>query len=196
MGLTQQDLNYISQMIRQAKGHSKSWQEELDCIPGRRASFNLVGTQDFTATAQSTRGQAITMLVSVDGPFVMTHYPWAVWKPTTPTTATNFGRWRPVSTAGLDAQALTSDFIDISYEIQDTGPTRNFQNDSTPGTILSIYNELRPLPMPTKFEPNSTVSFIPIYENISFSTSGTATTAGKLVVVLPGYRIYTTLGNG
>lgn len=209
MPFTQADANAIAQLVRQATAPLKaridqleanhkqmSWEDELECIPGRRIDFALVGSQDFTASQDGLRGQPITFLISVDGPFILTHRPVAVWKVTTPDSATNFGRWRPVSTYPLPTQQLTTDFIDISYEITDTGPTRGLQNDSVPGVMLSNPDQLEKLPKPTKFEPNSTVLFTPIYEKINFNTSGTATTGGKLVVVLPGYKIITTLGNG
>lgn len=213
MALNQQDYNQISAVIRQAltplhqrismlessnAGKAMTWQEELDCIPGRRIDFALVGTQDFTSANNGLRGQAISFLVSVDGPFILTHRPVAVWKPTTPSDATNFGKWRPVSSFPLPTQddVTATDIINISYEISDTGPTRGLQNDSVPGVMLSNPDQLEKLPMPTKFEPNSTIQFTPIYEDIEFNASGTATTGGRLVVVLPGYKIITTLGNG
>src|SRR6185436_10074462 len=112
------------------------------------------------------------------------------------TNATNFGKWRPVYTWPLADQVLDTDTIDLSYEISDTGPTRGLQNDSVPGVMLSNPDQLEKLPKPTKFEPNSTILFTPIYEDIDFNSTGTATTGGKLVVVLPGYKIITTLGNG
>lgn len=209
--LTQADVNVINATIRQLMGPLNSrlaqlenqgggkvmsWEEELDCIPGRRIDYAMVGSQTFTAAQAGLRGQPISLLVSVDGPFILTHRPVAVWKPSVPANATNFGRWRPVASFPLPTQQLTTDFIDISYEITDTGPSRGLQNDSVPGMLLSNPDQLEKMPKPTKFEPNSTINFTPIYEAITFGAPAIPTTSGTLVVVLPGYKIITTLGNG
>lgn len=214
MALDANAQNFIAQVVRQATGSLRNniiqLQAELNAIkgvksgvydpypdiPGRRVSYNLVGTQDFTTAQDGQTGSTINMLVSVDGPFIMTHFPLVVWKPTTPTNATNFGIWRTISSADLPTQQVTTDYIDISWQLIDTGPTRNLQNDVVPGGVLSNPRELKKLPTPTKFEPNTTITFTPTYENISFNASGTATTGGRLCVVLPGIKILTTLGNG
>lgn len=202
------DSNQLAALIRQAVAPFKARLEALEgtvkpmgpediinCIPGRRTLFNFMGYQDFTASNDGTRGTPINFLVSMDGPFIMTHYPMIMWKSTLPTNATDFGRWRPVSTWPVPDQVLDTNIVDISYEIQDTGPSRNFQNDTAPAGMLSMPGALLKLPVPTKFEPNSTISLTVFYENILFEGS-TPTTGGKLAVCLPGYKILTSVGNG
>lgn len=166
---------------------AKSPEQVLDSIPGRRIYYSLVGSQLFDTDQNGTRGNPINLLVSQDGPFVQTHYPIVMWKPTLPTNATNFGRWRSVYHGPLDTQALTTDFISISYEIIDGGSQRNFQNSPLP-PLISTVEDAKPLPMPTLFAPNTTIQFVPTYEDIEFGGSQ-ATTEGSLVVALPGYRI-------
>lgn len=164
---------------------------EIDAIPGRRLFYNLVGAQDFDTTADGLRGAPIQMLVSQDGPFIMTHYPVVAWLPTSPDNATNFGRWRPIYSWPLPTQELGTDFVDLSYEMTDSGSQRNFQNAAAP-PLLSRFDLPLPLPVPTLFAPNTSIAFIPTYERIIFSTQaegGVDTTAGSLVVLLPGYKI-------
>lgn len=166
----------------------KSITHELDSIPGRRLFYNLSGTQDFTSANDGQRGQPISMLVSQDGPFVMTHYPVVAWYPNLPTNATNYGQWRPVSSWPLPDQVLDTDIINISWEFVSGGSQRNFQN--LPGVpMLSRPDIAIPLPVPTLFAPNETIQFIPTYNDIAFNSGGTETTGGTLVVTLPGYRI-------
>ena len=62
---------------------------EIDRLPGRRVFFHYVQTQDFTTTQDGTRGSDMTFRVSQDGPFVMTHYPVAMWRSTVPVTSTS-----------------------------------------------------------------------------------------------------------
>lgn len=164
--------------------------EVLDSIDGRRLFYSLVGTQDFTATNDGQRGQPINFLVSQDGIFVMTHYPMVSWRSSLPTNATDFGRWRPVSSWPLPDQVLDTCIIDISYEMLDGGSQRNFQNLPVAPGLISSANNMIPLPVPTPFAPNTTIQFVPTYENILFGDS-TPTTQGTLVVTLPGYRIVT-----
>lgn len=159
----------------------RSITEEIDSIPGRRLWYNLVGRVAFTAADDGRRGNPVNMLVSQDGPFIATHYPMAIW---IPTDGTNLGRWRPVSSWPLPDQVLDLDIIDISYEVQDGGSNRNFQNEAVP-PVLSRPDMLAPLPVPTMFTPNTTVQFTPTYENILFND----TTTASLVVAIPGYRI-------
>lgn len=164
--------------------------DEIDIIPGKRITFSAVGSQDFTSSQDGKRGAAITIPISQDGPFVWTHYPMVLWRVNSPSDATNFGMWRPVAQFPLPDQVTDTDVIDLSYEIQDAGSQRNFQNEA----VLPLFSQptaLLPLPQRTLFRENSTISFYPIYENISFNASGTATTGGKLVVVFPGFRIIT-----
>lgn len=199
----------ISSLLRQAlspinsrlaalesRGRGQSQAAEMDAIQGRRVMFTMVQSQAFTAAQAATSGSNMTFLVSIDGPFVMTHYPLVTWKPTLPSNATNFGRWRPCISYPLPTQQLTTDIIDISYMMTDTGPTRNLQDNFVPGGLISTSDELRPLPRQTKFEPNTTIQFTPYYEAINFNATGTATTGGNLVVALIGYKIITSLGNG
>ena len=172
----------------------RSITEEIDAIPGRRIFYNWVQTQSFTSTQDGQKGAAMTFKLSQDGPFVMTSYPMAIWKVALPTTATNFGKWRPVASYPLPLQQFAAtdveeDIIDLSYEMQDSGSNRNFQDNPVPAGMFSYPGNLVELPVPTLFTPNSVVSFIPTYENMVLSASGTATTGGTLVVVLPGYRI-------
>lgn len=168
----------------------RSITQEIDSIPGRRIFYNLTGVQTFTTTQNGNRGNAIAFDVSQDGPFVMTHYPLAVWRPSAPSNATNFGRWRPVSDWPLPDQVLDTDIINLSYELVDAGSQRNFQNAASGAGPFSRPDNFVPLPVPTLFAPNSTIQFYPTYEDILFSsTPATPTTAGVLAVALPGYRI-------
>jgi hypothetical protein len=168
----------------------KSITAELDSIDGRRIFYMLNGTQSFSASDDGNRGQPINFLVSQDGPFVMTHFPLVTWKPNAPSNATNFGKWRPVSSWPLPDQVLDSDTIDISYEIVDGGSQRNFQNLPSGAGPFSRPDNFVPVPVPTLFAPNTTIQFFPTYEDISFDTgAATPTTGGLLSVVLPGYRI-------
>ncbi len=162
--------------------------DELDAIPGRRLFYTLTGNQSFTTAQDGQRGQNIAMLVSQDGIFVQTHYPVVMWKSSLPTNATDFGRWRPVTSWPLPDQVLDTNIIDISYEMADGGSQRNFQNAPVSPGLISRPDNLMPLPVPTPFSPNTSISFTPIYENILFEGS-TATTEGILWVGLPGYRI-------
>jgi len=166
----------------------KSITAELDSIPGRRIAYNLNGIQRFTADDAGQRGQPINFLVSQDGPFVWTHEPRVIWRPSEPDTASRFGRWRPVYSWPLPDQVVDDDVVDISWELVDGGSQRNFQNLPTnPG--FSRPDIAIPLSVPTLFAPNTTIQFFPTYESIDFSAAGTPTTAGILSVTLPGYRI-------
>jgi len=168
--------------------------EEIDQIAGRRIFYNLAGTGTFTTADNGQRGQQINMLVSQDGAFVQTHYPFVLWRPSAPATATNLDIWRPVAPSNLPTQALSAgnfdlneDIISISYEVVDGGSQRNFQNQAV-APILSRPDNLVPLPVPTLFTPNTTVQFIPTFNTIRF-TAAIPPTAGIIAVVLPGYRI-------
>lgn len=168
--------------------------EEIDRIPGRRIFFAYIQVQNFTSAQDGIKGDPLPYVVSQDGPFVMTHYPLIMWKPNLPTTATNFGRWRPVSTWPLPTQELTgatNDIIDISYEFQDQGSGRQYQDGPVPPALLSRPDCMVPLPVPTLFDPDAKLGVTILYENIAFNAAGTATTGGALVCALPGYRIIT-----
>jgi len=160
---------------------------EIDSIEGRRIFYTLNAVQTFDATLDGLRGQAMNFLVSQDGPFIMTHYPMAIWRPSQPSGATNLGRWRPVSTWPLPDQVVDTDIIDIAWELVDGGSQRNFQNLPT-GPMLSRPDLLIPLPVPTLFAPNTVIQFFPTYNNILFDGE-TPPTEGTLEVDLPGYKI-------
>lgn len=201
------ELQRVSQELLNTRTHvaelarrPRSISEEIDAIPGRRLVYTLSGEQSFTASQDGTRGNPINMLVSQDGPFVMTHYPLVGWTPNLPSNAANFGIWSPTRSypmptqqrqmlATSSAYSTTMDVIDISYELIDSGSQRNFQNITVGGGLLSQADHLIPLPVPTLFQPNTTVSIIITYHNILFGTNGEDTTGGLLHVDLPGYRI-------
>lgn len=161
--------------------------EEIDAIPGRRIESVFSGSVTFTAAMQGTRGNPVLVQISQDGPFVMTHYPQVLWRPSAPTNATNYQRWRPVSSYPLPDQVYDTDGIDISYEIQDGGNQRNFQN-APRGPMLSRPDNLIPCAVPTLWAPNSAISFTPSYNRITFDGS-TPPTEGILQVDFIGYRI-------
>lgn len=177
--------------VQQALSRPQSPTEAIDSLRGRRIESMMVGTVDFDATAQGTRGAPVTIVISQDGPFVQTHYPLVLWFPIAPTTATDIGIWRPVSTFPLPDQVVDTSIIDIQYEISDGGAGRNFQNAAR-GPMFSRPDALQPLPMPTVWAPNSTIQFFPTYNHINFGGGGTPATpatAGRLHVSFPGYRI-------
>lgn len=167
----------------------KSITHELDSISGRRIFYNLSNTQDFDSSLDGQRAQPLNFLVSQDGPFVMTHYPFVLWRPSSPATATQFGFWRPVATWPLPDQVVDGDRIDLSYEFVSGGSQRNF-NNLPAGPLFSRPDSLIPLPVPTLFAPNEVIQMIPTYESITFDTGvAVPTTQGTLQVTLPGYRI-------
>lgn len=175
--------------VAACEAQPRSITEEIDSIPGRRIFYTMGSRLSFTIANDGLRGEPMPFLVSQDGPFVMTHYPLVVWKPNAPTTATNFGQWSPVSSWPLPTQENTAqDRIDLSYEFQDGGSQRNFQNEAV-APVFSRLDMLAPLPVPTLFAPNTVINFIPTFENIFFASPATPTTGGELVVALPGYRI-------
>lgn len=185
----------LAQQLHDLQQRPRSITEEIDEIPGRRVEYMLVGTQTFTVTNSGTRGNPIAMQVSQDGPFIATHYPVCMWRPTAPANAAYFGFWRPVWAGWpLPAQAngavvdFNEDLIAISYEIADGGSQRNFQNLARP-PLLSMPGNPCPLPVPTLWSPNTVVNFTPVYERILFNADAVATTDGLLVVGIPGYRV-------
>jgi hypothetical protein len=193
-GLTQQ-LKEARAEIEMLKASARplTVQEEIDKIPGRRVWYNYVGSVNFTATQRGTRGEPIIIeSISQDGPFIQTAYPLVVWKPVTPdggAAPTNLGRWRPVYSWPLPTQELGGDIIDISWEVQDGGPNRDFQNAPVP-PIFTRSDVVQPLPVPVLWTPNSSIKFTPTYEAINFDdTVDEATTEGVLRVVMPGYKI-------
>lgn len=160
----------------------------IDTIPGRRLFYNFVGGQTFTTALAGQRAQPINFLVSQDGPFVMTHYPLVLWKPSAPDNATRFGQWRPVASWPLPDQVVDDDRIDLSWEFVSGGSQRNFQNLPT-GPLFSRPDNMVPLPIPTLFAPNETIQMILTYEAIVFSGADVPTTQGTISATLPGYRI-------
>ena len=181
----------LRQEHAQQEARPRSLQDELDAIVGRRIFYNLGGTQRFSDRDAGKRGQPINFLVSQDGPFIMTHYPVVMWRPSEPITAARFGRWRPVTSWPLPDQAINDDVIDLSWELVDGGSQRNFQNLAA-NPSFSRPDLALPLAVPTLFAPNTTIQFFPTYESISFAppiAETDATRAGILAVTLPGYRI-------
>lgn len=181
-------LTTLAQKVNLVLSRPRSITEEIDAIPGRRIESVFSGEVTFTATQQGTRGNPVLIQVSQDGPFVMTHYPMVMWRPTAPTDATNYQRWRPVSSFPLPDQVYDTDIIDIMYELQDGGAQRNFQN-APRGPLLSRPDNLIPCAVPTLWAPNAAISFTPIYNNVTFNGSPTPPTQGTLHVDIIGYRI-------
>jgi hypothetical protein len=162
-------------------------QEEIDAIEGRRIEGVLAGEVTFTAADVGQRAAPIVFNVSQDGPFIMTHYPMALWRPTAPTNATNLNRWRPVTTFPLPDQVVDADIIDILYELNDGGSQRLGQNEPR-GPLLSRPDNIVPCPIPTVWSPNATILFQPTYLKLTWDGS-TPPTQGTLHVDLIGYRI-------
>lgn len=161
-------------------------EDEINALPGRRVFYSLTGRISFDATIEGQRANPISMSVSQDGPFVMTHYPIVGW--IAQGAAPQAGKWSPVNDWPLPAQdAANIDTISISYEFQDSGSGRNFQNEPVP-PILSRPDNFVKLPVPTMFSPNSTIQFVPTFESVKFD-GASGTTSGILVVSLPGYKI-------
>lgn len=175
--------------IEAQKKHPMTVQDQVNTMPGRRIPYQLTQTQAFTTALAGTRAPAMNFLVSQDGPFIWTHYPLVAWKPNLPASATNFGRWRPVASWPLPTQQLTTDFIDISFEMVDGGTQRNYQNAANGPGPVSRPDNIVPMPEWSVVAPNSVLQFIPTYEAINFNSSGTATTGGILFVSFIGFRI-------
>jgi len=174
-------------LIAELQSRPRTITEEIDQIPGRRIETVLSGEVVFDITDEGKRGNPILIQVSQDGPFVMTHYPMALWRPTLPTTATNYERWRPVSTYPLPDQVVDTDIIDLLYEMQDGGSQRNFQN-APRGPLLSRPDNVIPCAVPTLWSPNSAIAFFPTYNKLTWD-SVIPPTQGTLHVDLIGYRI-------
>lgn len=177
----------LFKLVGELQSRPRSVQEEIDALEGRRMEGTLSGEVEFTEADLGQRSAPITMIVSQDGPFVQTHYPMAIWRPSAPEDATNLGRWRPVSTFPLPDQVVDTDIIDIMYEMQDGGNQRLLQNEAR-GPLLSRPDNIVPTPVPTLWSPGSTVLFIPTYLALTWDAAE-APTAGILHVDIPGYRI-------
>ena len=105
----------------------------------------------------------------------------------TPATATNYQRWRPISTYPLPDQVVDTDIIDILYELQDGGSQRNFQN-APRGPLLSRPDNVIPCAVPTLWSPNAAIAFYPTYNKLTWDST-TPPTQGTLHVDLIGYRV-------
>jgi hypothetical protein len=173
--------------VRDLLSRPRTITEEIDEIPGRRIETVLSGEVTFTAANAQQRATPITIQVSQDGPFIMTHYPMAIWRTSLPTNATTFGFWRPVASYPLPTQQVGTDIIDLAYELQDGGNQRNFQN-APRGPLFSRPDNIVPCAVPTLWASNSAIIFTPTYNAITFN-SGTPPTQGTLHVDLIGYRI-------
>lgn len=182
-----QRVNTLTQQVSSLMSRPKTVWDEINEIPGRWIESTLSGEVTFTSADLGRRGNPISFLVSQDGPFVQTHYPMALWRPSQPTNATNFGRWRPVSTFPLPTQVVSTDIIDILYEIQDGGSQRQFQNEPR-GPLLSRPDNVVPSPSPTLWSPNATILFTPTYLALTWD-GAVPPTEGTLHVDIPGFRI-------
>lgn len=178
------------EFIKSCEDQPRSITQEIDSIPGRRIFYTLGDRQSFDVTQNGLRGTPLSFLISQDGPFIATHYPFAIWKPSAPANADNFGRWSPVASWPLPTQQVTNqDCIDLSYEVVDSGSQRNFQNEAVP-PVFSRPDNLIPLPVPTLFAPNSVIQVFPTFERIFFDPDNTNdTSAGELAICWPGYKI-------
>jgi uncharacterized coiled-coil protein SlyX len=177
----------LQQAMSELSSRPRSVLEEIDAYPGRRMETMLTGEITFTLNDEGAVGAPILIQVNQDGPFVMTHYPMAIWRPSAPTNATNLGRWRPVTSFPLPTQQVTTDIIDIMWELQDGGSMRNMQN-APRGPGLSRPDNFIPCAVPTVFSPNSAIKFIPTYNAITWDSENPPT-QGTLHVDLIGYRI-------
>lgn len=177
----------LAAYIEQMGQRPKTIQESIDEIPGRRMEGTLTGEVTFTAADVGQRARPITMQVSQDGPFIMTHYPLVVWRPTAPNNTTNYNRWRPVSTYPLPTQVVNTDIIDLLYELNDGGSQRLTQNEPR-GPLFSRPDNIVPCPIPTMWAQNAAVVFQPTYLALTWD-SAIPPTEGTLHVDLIGYRI-------
>lgn len=182
-----QQRDRIARLEQAVLSRPRTIAEQIDALPGRRIESVFSGEVVFTADDDGQRGEPVTIQISQDGPFIETHYPMILWRPSAPDNATNFGRWRPVSTFPLPDQVVDTDIIDIMYEFSDGGNQRNFQN-APRGLVLSRPDNLVPLPVPTMFAAGATIQVFPTYNAITWD-GATPPTAGILHVDLIGYRI-------
>lgn len=180
-------VNSLEQVITDLQSRPRSVSEEIDAIEGRRLEGTLSGELTFDISDEDARGAPIVFTVSQDGPFVMTHYPLVLWRPSAPDNTPNFGRWRPVSTFPLPTQQVGTDIIDMMYELQDGGSGRLLQNEPR-GPLFSRPDNIVPCPIPTLWASNATILFTPTYLTFTWDSSP-APTQGTLHVDLIGYRI-------
>lgn len=177
--------------VSELRSRPRTIQEDLDSLPGRRMETILSGEIAFTTTDEGKRGLPVVITISQDGPFIQTHWPLILWRPTAPDSTQNLNRWRPVSSFPLPTQEVTGDIIDIKYEMFDAGSQREFQNEAR-GPIISRPDNVVPLPIPTEWSPDASIRIYPTYLNFNFTGSGddpVPPTDGVLYVGLPGYRI-------
>jgi len=183
----QSQVAQLIQVVNAQQSRPRSIQEEIDAINGRRIESTIGGEVTFTANDVGQRATPIVIPVSQDGPFIMTHYPLVLWRPTAPDNATNLNRWRPVSTFPLPDQVVDTDIIDILYELNDGGSQRFMQN--TPrGPLFSRPDNIVPTPIPTLWPANASIVFQPTYLALTWNGT-TPPTQGTLHVDLIGYRI-------
>ncbi len=183
----QQQLTLQQNQLNDLQSRPRSVSEEIDAIEGRRLEGTLSGEVTFDISDENTRSAPVVFTVSMDGPFVMTHYPLCLWRPTAPDDTTNLGRWRPVSTFPLPTQEVGTDIIDMMYELQDGGNGRLLQNEPR-APLFSRPDNIVPCPVPTLWSSNSTILFIPTFLTFTWD-SDIAPTQGTLHVDLIGYRI-------
>jgi hypothetical protein len=181
----------MAQALDEISSRPRTVTEEIDSIPGRRIETIFSGEIDFDASDANTRGAPVIILISQDGPFIMTHYPMILWYPTAPDDATNLNAWRPVSSFPLPTQEVSGDIIDLKYEINDGGAQRMFQNEPR-GPVISRPDNIIPCAVPTEFAPGATINIVPTYMRFLWNGGGgegqVAPTAGILHVDLIGYR--------
>lgn len=178
----------LTAVVNAVNSRPTTTQEEIDDIAGRRMEGVLTGEVTFDANDEGKRGTPIIFQISQDGPFVMTHYPMALWRPSAPSTATNLNRWRPVSSFPLPTQQIQTDIIDIMYELADGGSQRFMQN-APRGPLFSRPDNIVPCPVPTLFSSNTSINFYPTYLDLNWN-GAVAPTQGILHVILIGYRIF------
>lgn len=183
----QNQINQMAAALNQLQTKPDTVWDQINRIPGRWIESTLSGEVTFTGADAGKRSPPIIITVSQDGPFIQTHYPLVLWFPSLPTSATNFGRWRPVSTFPLPTQVVSTDIIDLQYEIIDGGSQRQFQN-APRGPLFSRPDNVVPLPSPVEWSPNATLNFVPIYQAITWN-SQVPPTQGTLHVDFPGFRI-------
>ena len=182
-----QQIAQLNMQVSDLMSRPQTITEAIDAIPGRRIESIFSGEVAFDMNDLGQRGKPVIIPISQDGDFIMTHYPMALWFPTAPDNTTNLNRWRPVQSAYLPTQQVTTDFIDIKYELDDAGSQRFMQNDAR-GPVLSRPDNIVPCPVPTQWAPNASIKFTPTYMAMTWN-SGTPPTAGILHVDLIGYRI-------
>lgn len=184
-----QEIAELKALLAGVGGRPPTVQEEIDAIEGRRIESTISAEVTFTLDNDGDVGTPLRFEVSQDGPFVMTHYPLAVWRPTAPDDANNFGRWRPVNSAQLPTQQVTTNFVDLMYQLFDAGPARYLTTG--PRILMSRFDNIVPCPIPTLFSSSSVVRFEPTYTAILFEASDDdpAPTQGTLHVDLIGYKI-------